>query len=63
VKRQPANPSDVRETRERLIQSLGFLTTPGLPDACSEDPCQLALVTFEITSEVHAGGHAHIGVP
>jgi hypothetical protein len=29
----------------------------------SEDPCQVALVTLEVTAEVHAGGHAHIGMP
>jgi ATP-binding cassette, subfamily B, bacterial len=28
-----------------------------------DDLCQVALVTLEVTAEVHAGGHAHIGVP
>jgi hypothetical protein len=37
--------------------------TEGLLARGLEDPCQVALVTLEVTAEVHAGGHAHIGVP
>ena len=37
--------------------------TEGLLARDSQDPCQVALVTLEVTAEVHAGGHAHIRVP
>jgi hypothetical protein len=40
-----------------------FLTPPRFLARASEDPCQVALVTFDVTAEVHAGRHAHIGVP
>ena len=36
--------------------------TQGLLAPGSEDPRQVALVTLDITAEVRAGGHAHIGM-
>jgi hypothetical protein len=55
------DPSDVRETVVRLIRSLGSWHQGFLARGL-EDSCQVALVTFEVTPEVDAGGHAHIGV-
>ena len=37
--------------------------TQGFQARDSQDPCQVALITLEVTTEVHPGGHAHIGVP
>jgi hypothetical protein len=51
----------VRETVVRLIRSLGSWHQGFLARGL-EDSCQVALVTFEVTPEVDAGGHAHIGV-
>jgi hypothetical protein len=34
--------------------------TRGFLPLGSEDACQVALVTLEVTAEVDAGGHAHI---
>jgi Helix-turn-helix domain len=68
VSREPAgitsfgDSSDVRETVERLIRSLGSLIPRALARGL-EDACQVALVTLEVTAKVHAGGHTHIGVP
>jgi hypothetical protein len=42
---------------------LSVSDTQGFLARDSQDPCQVALVALEVTAEVHAGGHAHIGVP
>jgi hypothetical protein len=43
--------------------SISQFLTSGPPVPSSQNSCQVALVTLEVTAEVDASGHAHIGVP
>ena len=49
--------------RWRASFDLSVPDTQGYLTRCSQNLCQVALVTLEVTAEVDAGCHAHIGVP
>jgi predicted DNA-binding transcriptional regulator AlpA len=68
VSREPprTTSSVTRVTCAKRWSASFSLSVPDTQGSCargSQDSCQVAFVTLEVTAEVHAGGHAHIGVP